>query len=67
MLSKFLEAATQWAHERDDIVGLALIGSHARDAARPDSDVDLFVLCENSRSLIDNKDWTARFGDIVKI
>lgn len=67
MLREFLEAATHWARERDDIVGLALIGSHARDAARPDSDVDLSVLCKHSDVLTDNQDWAARFGKILKI
>lgn len=37
-----VEQATQWAAGRG--VSLLLVGSYARDAARPDSDVDLVVL-----------------------
>jgi hypothetical protein len=37
-----VERATQWAVRRG--VSLLLVGSYARDAARPDSDVDLVVL-----------------------
>src|SRR3954447_7942599 len=35
---------TRWAADRDDILGLLLVGSYARNAARPDSDLDLVVL-----------------------
>jgi uncharacterized protein len=37
---------TGWARTRNDIRGVALVGSHARGAARPDSDIDLVLLCE---------------------
>jgi uncharacterized protein len=35
---------TRWAAERDDVLGLLLAGSYARDAAGPDSDLDLILL-----------------------
>jgi Nucleotidyltransferase domain len=35
---------TAWATSRPDVTGLLLVGSYARGAARPDSDVDLVVL-----------------------
>ncbi len=34
----------RWAAARPDVVAVALVGSWARGAARPDSDVDLVVL-----------------------
>lgn len=39
-----IHRATRWAANRDDVVGLLLVGSCARNAARPDSDVDLILL-----------------------
>jgi predicted nucleotidyltransferase len=63
-LTDFVGEVTQWAEERPDIVGLAMVGSHARDAGRPDSDVDLVVLCADPSSLVHRDDWTARFGEV---
>ncbi|MFF5403721.1 MULTISPECIES: nucleotidyltransferase domain-containing protein [Streptomyces] len=40
----FLDRVTRWAARREDIAGLLLVGSYARGAARPDSDVDLVLL-----------------------
>ena len=65
-LMKFLSEVSLWVKENPEVVGLALVGSYARGAARPNSDVDLSLLCENANVLIDNQDWTARFGEIHK-
>ncbi|HEX4226406.1 MAG TPA: nucleotidyltransferase domain-containing protein [Pseudonocardiaceae bacterium] len=35
---------TRWARDRADIAGLLLVGSCARNAARPDSDIDFILL-----------------------
>ena len=51
--SGILGIVTDWAKAQDDIRGLALVGSHARSAARPDSDVDLVLLAENPNSFRD--------------
>ncbi|MEU2309324.1 nucleotidyltransferase domain-containing protein [Streptomyces misionensis] len=40
----FLDRVTRWATRREDVTGLLLVGSYARGAARPDSDVDLVLL-----------------------
>jgi len=37
-------AVADWARGQTDIRGLAIIGSHARGEARPDSDIDLTPL-----------------------
>jgi len=42
-----LEIITDWAKSREDIRGLALVGSHARNKARLDSDIDLVFLTKN--------------------
>ncbi|MBJ7004713.1 nucleotidyltransferase domain-containing protein [Streptomyces sp. CRPSP2-6A1] len=41
---EFLDRLTRWAATREDIAGLLLVGSYARGAARPDSDVDVVLL-----------------------
>lgn len=37
-----------WAKSKEDIRGVALVGSHARDQARWDSDIDLVFLTEHA-------------------
>ncbi|MER6329597.1 nucleotidyltransferase domain-containing protein [Streptomyces sp. NPDC001034] len=41
---EFLDRLTRWATARGDVVGLLLVGSYARRAARPSSDVDVVLL-----------------------
>ena len=66
-LTTFLGDVTTWADEHPDVVGLALVGSHARGAGRRDSDVDLVVLCVNANSLVEHNDWIARFGEVRNV
>jgi uncharacterized protein len=43
------------AHQ--DIRGVALVGSHARGTARPDSDIDLIVLAERPSDFRADASW----------
>ncbi|MEU3506413.1 nucleotidyltransferase domain-containing protein [Streptomyces longwoodensis] len=59
---------TAWCGDREDVVGLLLVGSCARGAARPDSDVDLVLLTtEPSRYVLENT-WVAdlRLGEVIR-
>jgi uncharacterized protein len=49
-----IERVTRWAADRKDVLGLLLVGSCARDAARPDSDIDLVLLTEEIARYADN-------------
>jgi predicted nucleotidyltransferase len=51
-ITPLLERVTAWARERRDVRGLALVGSFARDAARPGSDVDLVPLTDDPGSYV---------------
>ncbi|MCE7002743.1 nucleotidyltransferase domain-containing protein [Kibdelosporangium philippinense] len=46
MINEILDRVVSWARARVDIAGVLLVGSYARDAARPDSDVDIVILTE---------------------
>jgi hypothetical protein len=50
-----IHRVTHWAADRGDVVGLLLVGSCARNAARPDSDIDLVLLTND----------TTRYADIA--
>jgi hypothetical protein len=52
-IAAFTEAITAWAAARTDIVGVAVVGSHARGTSRTDSDLDLVILCTVPATLLD--------------
>jgi uncharacterized protein len=40
-----IDRLASWAAQRADLRAVVLVGSHARGEARPESDVDLVLLC----------------------
>lgn len=58
-----MDAVVRWAEGRPDILGVALVGSYARDSARADSDVDLVILSQAPKELIDGSGWVMAFGN----
>ncbi len=52
-----LEVIIGWAKRRQDVRGVALVGSQARGTARPDSDIDLMVLAVNPEALRADSSW----------
>src|SRR6266498_2627622 len=61
-VEQVLDRARRWAMGRADVVAVALVGSWARDAARPDSDVDLVVLTTDQAPYLDRDDWIGGLG-----
>ena len=55
-LDEIVAPIVSWARRRPDILGLAVVGSWAREAARPDSDVDLTLLV-NEPQTFRRQDW----------
>jgi predicted nucleotidyltransferase len=55
-----------WACAHDDIRAVALVGSHARGKARPDSDVDLILLCLEPERYLRSMQWTSAFGEALR-
>ena len=51
-----------WAAARPDVLGVALVGSHARQAGTPESDVDLVIVCESPPALVGDPAWLRAFG-----
>ena len=62
---QYIEEITQWAVSIDAIRALALVGSHARNQARPDSDIDFLFLCEDKEVLLQDLSWISQFGKIT--
>lgn len=52
-----LSRATEWAAARKDVLALGLVGSWARGAGRPGSDVDLVLLTDEQLAYTEREDW----------
>ena len=65
-ITQFLNEITNWAFLRADILALAVVGSHARGAATPTSDLDLVLICTDPAQYLQNTDWVRQFGDVAK-
>lgn len=66
--ARVIEGVTAWAARRPDVVGLLLVGSYARKAARPDSDIDLVLLTTDEDRYADNT-WVRELaiGDLIRV
>jgi predicted nucleotidyltransferase len=56
-VGSLLARAAAWADARDDVAAVALVGSWARGAERPDSDLDLVVLTDDPAGYLERDDW----------
>lgn len=67
-VDEIISRVTQWAARRSDIVGLVLVGSYARNAARPDSDIDLVLLTTDQARYADNT-WAHELalGELTRV
>jgi predicted nucleotidyltransferase len=62
----FLEQFRLWAQSRPDILGVALVGSHARNEATADSDVDLIVVAAQPAKYLQDAQWADNFGTVTR-
>jgi diamine N-acetyltransferase len=56
----------RWTGGRDDLVAAALVGSHARGTATPESDVDLVVLTSDPERYVRDTGWAAELGPVSR-
>ena len=63
-VSRFLRAFVGWSQLQRDIVGVALVGSHARHTANQNSDVDLIILTLAVEKYFSSDDWLSQFGEV---
>jgi Streptomycin adenylyltransferase len=65
-VSAFLEMFGRWAAAQPDVKAAALVGSYARDAATPGSDVDLLILVADVAKFIREQSWVSQFGEAAE-
>jgi predicted nucleotidyltransferase len=65
-VSDFLDRVTDWVAHQPTIAAVALVGSYARGAARPDSDLDVVLLCEDPHACLAHTSWIHHFGAVER-
>ncbi|MGW2051241.1 nucleotidyltransferase domain-containing protein [Streptomyces sp. NPDC001858] len=68
-MRQVVDRVTRWCANRSDVVGLLLVGSCARGAARPDSDVDLVLLSTALDRYVDDEVWRRELslGEVIRV
>jgi predicted nucleotidyltransferase len=62
-LQTLIAGIVSWAETKPDIVGVALVGSCARDLNRKESDIDLMLLTVEVGKYFQSTEWLSLFGD----
>ena len=65
-VNQFLSDFSRWAAKRPDILGVALVGSFARNEATETSDVDLVIIVGDPQTYLHNAGWAQNFGIIIR-
>ena len=65
--SELIETVTQWARLDDRVIAFGLCGSYARGNPGPDSDIDFIVLCQEPKSLLEDRSWIQGFGSEARV
>jgi len=67
LVDGLLREVVLWASKREDVLGVALVGSHARGEAAQGSDVDLVLVLRRVEPLFADDRWLAKFGQPTSI
>ena len=58
---EFLAKLDCWGREEPRLTGVAIVGSYARQNARPESDIDITLLCQQVEDFSQQQDWLSRY------
>jgi len=65
-VERFLEQVAAWAGKEVGVETVLLVGSYARGAATPASDIDLVLLVTDPRSYLEDPGWAGAFGAVER-
>jgi hypothetical protein len=65
-ITLFLSNLVTWARRQPGVGAVALVGSHARGTARPDSDIDILLLLDDPQVFLADTGWVRAFGEPVR-
>lgn len=63
----FIKQVESWSASDASILGVLLVGSHARGTATEDSDIDLVIICEIPQKYCANSGWITKIFGEAKI
>lgn len=66
-IEQFLNVLKMWAANHLEILAVAIVGSHARGMARPDSDIDLIIIVDDPVQYLERSAWLEHFGHVRSI
>lgn len=66
-IEPFLTDFINWAKSQNNIIGVFLVGSYARNSARKDSDVDLVIITKDSSVYLKDDLWISNFGSVSRV
>ena len=66
VLDSWIEAVRSWAGNREDVIGVLLVGSYARGVPTPSSDLDFVVLVSDIRPYLSDHEWARAFGMVIR-
>ena len=66
LTEEFTRALKDWALSDPAMEALLVVGSHARGAARADSDLDLVVITTRKAEMLADQSFTALFGEVER-
>jgi len=62
----FLQRFKAWADTQPALLAAALVGSHARGQAKPDSDIDLVLLFQDPQPYLTDPSWLSSLGNLLQ-
>ncbi len=66
-IEAFLKKLVDWAIFQEDIIGVFLVGSYARNSFKETSDVDLVIITQKPDLYLKDDSWIGKFGYAEKI
>lgn len=64
VITSFFGQVKDWATNEKNILGVALVGSHARNAAKEYSDIDLMIIVNDPQLYLQDISWISQFGKV---
>jgi hypothetical protein len=62
-----VNALAAWAAEQPEILGIGIVGSHARGMAQSGSDIDVVMIVNNPALYLETSGWAEHFGRTCSI
>lgn len=65
-VEEFVKQFSCWADGQADILAVILVGSRARGKEKPDSDMDLVIICREPEQYLEETNWVREFGTPIR-